>query len=133
MEKSHDRIDPLALLVGELKLRATTPVSATLDAGARLEEQPHTVVQVARNSPATNYTRWNFDVTISLHTFSTTTTRAYNAHCEIADIVLSLVNIGNVHISAVTCVNEPLNITSDNAPQFPGVMSTYRMYFRKVT
>lgn len=134
MEPAHARLDPLGLL----SLALQTPgqdVFTDTDAALDPRHRPVTVVQTTAR-PHGPYTRWSMEVDVTLVTYAGSTTDAYHAHTEVADMLLALDELdspsGRVGVSGVTCTMEPSNITGRTAPDWPGQVSTYTLYLRNM-
>lgn len=133
MEPTHTRLDPLALISTALLQATAHPVVTDMDAGMDPSRAPVTVVQVPTHVTAGPYTRWNFQVSVTISTFAESSTAAWGAHTEVADAMLDLSGLdgGRVRVSSVTCTLEPVNITGRTAPQWPGLVSTYTLFIRE--
>lgn len=133
MDPTHTRLDPLALISTALLTAATHPVTTDMDAGMDPSRGPVTVVQVPNHVPAGPYTRWSFQVSVTISTFAGSSATAWEAHTEVADAMLDLAGLdyGRVRVSSVTCTLEPVNITGRTAPQWPGLVSTYTLFMRE--
>lgn len=132
MEPRHTRRDHLALLVEHLDSLADHPVVSDLDAGADPAHQPVTVVQVPQTVPAGPYTRWSFDVSVTITTFAGSSAQAWDHHAQVADLLLATTAVaqGEVLVSSVVCTLEPTNVPGRTAPDWPGLLSTYTMSMR---
>lgn len=132
MEPRHSRLDPLALLVDHLDRLADHPVVSDLDAGANPAHQPVTIVQVPQTGPAGAYTRWSFDVSVTLTTFAGSSAQAWGHHAQVADLLLDTTAVadGAVLVSSVMCTLEPTNVPGGTAPDWPGLVSTYTLSMR---
>lgn len=132
MEPYHMRRDHLALLVDHLDRLADHPVVSDLDAGANPAHQPVTIVQVPQTEPAGPYTRWSFDLSVTLTTFAGSSAQAWGHHAQVADILLDTASVadGAVLVSSVVCTLEPTNVPGRTAPDWPGLVSTYTMSMR---
>lgn len=134
MEPVHTRLDPLGLLSLALQT-PTQDVFTDTDAAMDPEHRPVTVVQTAAR-PHGPYTRWSVEVDVTLVTYAASTTAAYHAHVEVADMLLELDEMdspsGRVAVSGVTCTMEPSNITGRTGPEWPGQVSTYTLYLRNM-
>ena len=126
------RRDHLALLVDHLDRLVDHPVVSDLDAGANPSHQPVTIVQVPQTEPAGPYTRWSFDVSVTLTTFAGSSDQAWRHHAQVADILLDTTAVaeGSVLVSSVVCTLEPTNVPGRTAPDWPGLVSTYTMSMR---
>lgn len=134
MEPKHVRLDPLAVL--SLALQSPNQdVYTDTDASMNPRERPVTVVQTT-SRPHGPYTRWSVEVDVDLVTYADSTTAAYHAHAEIADMLLDLDGVdtpgGRVAVSGVICTVEPSNIAGRTAPEWPGQFSTYTLYLRNI-
>lgn len=133
MEPRHERLDPLALLVEELGSRVVHPVVAAVDAGFAPFDGPVTVVQVTSSAPAGRLTRWCFHVSITVMTFAIDPATAFEAHGAVADSVLELTTVGggDVLVSSVLAVQEPVDMPVRSATDWPGQLSRYTLYLRR--
>ena len=131
MHNPHPRPDVLALLAQALDT-PEHPVSSGEDERLDASTRPHTVVQT-RPLQHGRYSRWSFRVHVTLTTFASSSTTAYDAHTEVADRLLELNYLGEANdwfVSAVVCEMEPVNIAGQSAPGWDGQTSTYEFFLR---
>lgn len=132
MEPQHTRRDHLALLVDHLDNLTDHPVVSDVDAGADPGQQPVTVVQIPQTEPAGPYTRWSFDISVTVITFAGSSAQAWDYHVQVADLLLATTAVarGEVLVSSVVCTLEPTNVQGRTPPDWPGLVSTYTMSMR---
>lgn len=129
----HRRID--AALVVRDALREIAPSEAVelgRDATYRPDETV-TVVQLVSMRPAMRLpgARLAFRVVVTLSTSGPSWDEVMDAHEVLADGILSLSDVGDVHFSSVRCDSEPVRMSPHNPSGAEMAASTYSMILRR--
>ena len=135
MEPKQQRLDFHVAIWQAVAAKVPKHVVVTsVDAGLDPARTPVSVITEPVVRAATDLTRGVFTATFSVMTYAGSETVARRVQHEVADAVLSMVNVSYDGVSAraakVNCTVEPSALPSSAAPDWPGVMSSYTAYIR---